>query len=125
MPRESAAIYHRQIDSAVAAALTDAGIKFEQVQGSLYITIAPDQVDRYIALAQQFVRPGAWNEVVGTRWVFIFADGVWQWDSLEAEQRILAHYRQITGGEAPVPSLVLLPPKNLSLPVAWKVYLTT
>ena len=73
-----------------AAALSDAGIRFEEDQGSLYITLAPDQVDRYIALAQQFVRPGAWNEVVGTRWVFIFADGAWQWDSLEAEQRILA-----------------------------------
>ncbi len=57
---------------------------------SLYITIPPAQVDAYIAIARQFVRAGAWNEVVGTRWAFIFEDGVWNWDTPEAEQALLA-----------------------------------
>jgi len=78
-----------------AEALAEAGIPFEERQGSLYITLAPDKVDDYIALAQQFVRPGAWNEIVGTQWRFIFADGTWHWDSLEAEQRILARCHEL------------------------------
>jgi len=73
-----------------AEALRAEGIPFEERQGSLYITIPPAKLDRYIEIARQFVQPDAWNEVVGTRWLFIYSDGVWAWDSLEAEARILA-----------------------------------
>ncbi|MCS7062396.1 MAG: leucine--tRNA ligase, partial [Anaerolineae bacterium] len=73
-----------------ADALRAEGIPFEERQGSLYITIPPEKLDRYIEIARRFVRPDSWNEVVGLRWVFIFHDGVWEWDSLEAEARILA-----------------------------------
>jgi leucyl-tRNA synthetase len=60
-----------------------------------YITIPPEKVERYIELAQRFVRPDSWNEVVGTRWVFIFANGVENWDSVESGQRILARCKQL------------------------------
>jgi leucyl-tRNA synthetase len=76
-------------------ALIDAWIPFQDRQGSLYITIAPDKLDKYIELAQRYVRPGAWNEIVGTRWLFIFADGAQPWDSLEAEKRILARCHEL------------------------------
>jgi leucyl-tRNA synthetase len=78
-----------------AAALAAAGFPFEEKLGSLYVTIPADRVDTYVALAQRFVRPGAWNEVVGTGWVFIFADEVWTWDSPEAERRILARCHEL------------------------------
>ena len=38
---------------------------------------------------RSFLRPGGWNEVVGVRWIFIFEDGLIEWDSVETEQRIL------------------------------------
>lgn len=71
-------------------ALRREGIPFEERQGSLYITIPPEKVDRYIGVAQQFVRPGEWNEIVGTRWLFIFGPGdIMHLDSPESERRIL------------------------------------
>ncbi len=76
-------------------ALREAGIPFMEDRGSLYITIPPEKIDRYIEIAQHFVRPDAWNEVVGTRWLFIFHDGGTEWNSLEAEQKILARCKQL------------------------------
>lgn len=73
-----------------ADALRAEQIPFEEKQGSLYVTIPPEKIDRYIALAKQFVRADAWNEVIGTRWHFIFHDKVVTLDSLASEQSILA-----------------------------------
>ena len=78
-----------------ADALRAAGIPFMEDRGSLYITIPPEKVDRYIELAKRFVRSDSWNEVVGTRWLFIFRDGVWEWNSLEAERKILARCKEL------------------------------
>jgi leucyl-tRNA synthetase len=72
-----------------AEALRREGIPFNENQGSLYITLPPAKIDRYIEIAAQHVQPDSWNEIVGTRWLFIFADGVQRWDGMEAEQRIL------------------------------------
>ena len=65
------------------------GIHFVERPEGLYITIPPEKVGIYITRAQEYLRPGAWNEVIGTGWVFIFEDGVWEWDSVEADARIL------------------------------------
>src|SRR4030067_3564056 len=74
------------------------GIPFDQRQAGLFFTIPPDKVDRYIDLAQRFVLPGSWVEVVGDRWAFIFPDGVWEWDSLESEARILERCKRLEPG---------------------------
>jgi leucyl-tRNA synthetase len=76
-------------------ALIDEGIPFEEHWHGLYVTIPISKVDRYIELARQYLLPGCWNEVVGARWVFIFDDGVWEWDSVDSEQRILERCKQI------------------------------
>jgi len=73
-----------------AEALKDEGIPFEEKQGSLYITIQQQKAERYMEIAQKFVKTGKWNEVIGTRWAFVFSDGVMNWDSTEAEKKILA-----------------------------------
>ena len=72
-----------------ADALRDAGISFEEQDGALAVTLAPEQVDRYIEIAQQHLQPGRWTEVVGVRWHFIFPDAVLDFDALAAEQAIL------------------------------------
>jgi leucyl-tRNA synthetase len=66
-------------------------IPFEERQGSLYITIPPAKLSRYVELAQQFVVPGEWNEIVGAKWLFIFgiAD-IETFGGIEGERRILA-----------------------------------
>jgi len=74
----------------LAAALAEAGIPFEEQDGSLFVTMDRRQVDRYIVLAQAHLRSGSWTEVVGARWAFIFDDEVVLFDGIEAEQKILA-----------------------------------
>lgn len=58
------------------------------------ITIPLYRVERYIELAQEYLQPNYWNEVVGTGWVFIFDDGVVAWRSLEDGVHILAHCQE-------------------------------
>lgn len=78
-----------------AGALTDAGISFEEKEGSLYVTLDRDQVEHYITLAQANLHPGCWTEVVGASWVFVFDDGVMEFDSVEADQEILARCKAL------------------------------
>ena len=78
-----------------AEALRSAGIPFVENRGSLYITIPPEKMDEYIAMARYHVQPDAWNEIVGARWLFIFHDGMEEWNSLETEQKILARCKEL------------------------------
>ena len=75
--------------------LRSEGMAFEEHKGGWYITIPPEKVDRYIELVRSFLRPGGWNEVVGTRWTFIFDDGLVEWDSVDVEQQILEKVKRL------------------------------
>lgn len=77
-------------------ALASADIPFDQGPDGLSITIPAGKVGDYIELAQAYIQPGSWIEVVGTRWVFIFEDGVQQWDSVESDARILARCQELS-----------------------------
>jgi leucyl-tRNA synthetase len=83
------------LNEGFSTALREAEIPFFDRMGSLYITIPPEKIDRYIEIAKRFVRSDSWNEIVGTRWLFIYHDDVWEWNSLEAEQRILARCQEL------------------------------
>jgi leucyl-tRNA synthetase len=76
-------------------ALSAAGIACEARDGSLYVTLEREQVDRYVALAQAYLQPGSWTEVVGARWLFVFDDGVREFNSLEADQQILKRCKEL------------------------------
>ncbi|MBE0411368.1 MAG: class I tRNA ligase family protein [Anaerolineales bacterium] len=76
-------------------ALRAAGIPFDEDARGLAITIPFEKIDDYIELASNHIVSDAWNEVVGTRWVFIFSDGVWEWDSWESEKRILERCKRL------------------------------
>ncbi len=78
------------MENGFSESLRAEGIQFEENDDGLYVTILVEKLDRYIALAKRFIRPGSWNEVVGMGWVFIFEDGLWEWDSLESDGFILA-----------------------------------
>ncbi len=73
-----------------AEALREAGMPFEQGGPHLCVTLDEAQVDRYVEIAQAHVQPGAWTEVIGARWEFVFADHVQALDSAAADQEILA-----------------------------------
>ena len=82
-------------EEGLADALAGAGIRFEEQDGSLYVTLDRPQVERYVALAQAHVRPGSWIDVVGAEWAFVFDDGVVRFDSVAAGQAILARCRAL------------------------------
>ena len=78
-----------------AKALAKSGIAFEERDGSFYVTLDRNQVDRYITLAQAYINPGSWTEVVGAEWAFVFADEVVPFNGTDAEQRILARCKEL------------------------------
>jgi leucyl-tRNA synthetase len=78
-----------------AEGLDEAGIAFEQVDGAYAVTIPIEKVGTFVELAQKHLQPGAWAEVVGTQWLFVFPDGVMDWNSVETDASILAHLKEL------------------------------
>jgi len=78
-----------------AEALVEAGISFEDQDGSLRVTMDRSQVDRYVALVQAHIKPECWAEVVGARWAFVLNDGVREFDSVEADREIVARCKEL------------------------------
>ncbi len=72
--------------SAVLAAMK---IPFTMQRGDLYVTLTEAQIDPYIAAIQPNIEPGHWVEVVGSHWVFLFADQRIALGSVEEEREIL------------------------------------
>jgi len=84
-----------------AEALAAAGIAHEEAADSWRVALqGAAQAEAYIALARRYVRPGAWVEVVGARWAFVFADGVRELDSVEADREILARCQALDSATA-------------------------
>lgn len=90
----------RTMQPGFAQALQQAGFSFTDAESGVQVGLAADQVDAYVRLVQKYLLPGAWNEVVGARWLFIFNDGVWTWDSVDADARILARCKELEPGVA-------------------------
>ncbi|MBI3743022.1 MAG: leucine--tRNA ligase [Chloroflexi bacterium] len=85
----------RTMREGFADALRSEGIPFEDKAGHLFITIPQAKVGRYVKIARAHLQPGSWNELVGGQWLFLFDDGVVEWDSFEAEKRILARCKAV------------------------------
>jgi len=67
-----------------------AGIPFEENADAFEVTIPPDKSDIFIDLAVGSVQEGYCIEVVGTRWQFIFTDGIFSLDSAKTDASILS-----------------------------------
>ncbi len=77
-------------------ALGQAGFRFQEEDGHLYVTLSADQTDRYVELARRYLKPGCWVEVVGGRWLFLFDDGAVELDSEAADRQILARCQALS-----------------------------
>ncbi len=80
------------------SALEASEIQFTSDSRGVYITIPAGKADQYIHIATEHLQPGYWNEVVGSRWVFIFDNGIWEWESPESEARILTRCKEMEAG---------------------------
>ncbi|MHB0924335.1 MAG: leucine--tRNA ligase [Bellilinea sp.] len=70
-------------------------ISFTETGGDVQVTMSAVQTDGYIKIAQKYLEPGSWNEIVGARWLFIFDNGMWTWDSVDTDARILARCKDL------------------------------
>lgn len=77
-------------------ALRTEKISFTETDGGVQVTMSAGQADGYIKIAQKYLEPGSWNEIVGARWLFIFANGMWTWDSVDTDARILARCKELS-----------------------------
>jgi leucyl-tRNA synthetase len=93
--RTKSSVRSEAVEDGFANVLKENGFSFKQQAGALQVTIPADRVQDYIDLVKAHLLPGAWVEIVGTTWAFVFQDEVWKWDSLEAEQKILDRCREL------------------------------
>ena len=76
-------------------ALEEAGFLFEKKESGLYVTMQAGKADAYATLVQEHLQTGCWTEVIGGRWLFIFEDGIIEFDSEEADQAIMSRCRDL------------------------------
>jgi leucyl-tRNA synthetase len=78
-----------------ASELDSNGIAYEEVEGSYCVSIPLGKIEDYIEIAKAHIKSDCWNEIVGTKWIFIFEDGVMEWDSMAADALILSRCKEI------------------------------
>jgi len=93
-------VFPGSVNEGFTESLKAAGIEFfagsvGSVGEGLYVTLQKDQVQSYVVLMQKYLKGDNWNEIVGSRWLFIFDDGVKELDSVESDQAILARCKAI------------------------------
>jgi leucyl-tRNA synthetase len=93
-------VFPDSVEPTFKGVLTSAGIQFTTTVFSglgeaLLVTLQHGQVEAYIALMRQHLKAENWNEIIGSRWAFIFSDAVMELDSVEADQTILARCKAI------------------------------
>ena len=76
-------------------ALAEAGIACEELDGAWGVSVGESQAASYAELAQEYVRPGQWIEMIGARWVFVFDDGTMVFDSAASESAILERCKSL------------------------------
>jgi leucyl-tRNA synthetase len=79
-------------------ALKEIGFDFAEQDGNYFLTVPADRAEEYIEVVQQHLKANTWAEIVGTKWVFIFEDGLKNWDSVESDQNILARCQELDPG---------------------------
>ncbi len=80
---------HGTMKAGFSEALDSAGIPHVVENGSEMVTIPQGKVQAYIEIAENHLKKGCWNEIIGTTWSFLFEDGRMVLDSVEADAAIL------------------------------------
>lgn len=93
-------VFPGSVDDGFAQKLATAGIEFSaqavtDLGEGLFVTLTSEQIDTYVELIQQNLKSTHWNEIVGSKWLFIFDDTVLELDSAEADQAILTRCKAL------------------------------
>jgi leucyl-tRNA synthetase len=84
-----------KLKSGFVARLQSEGFDIDEKDDGIGIIIPSDKFDVYAGIAQEYLQPGSWCEVVGAKWAFIFKEGITYWDSVETGQNILERCKVI------------------------------
>jgi leucyl-tRNA synthetase len=95
--RDPAGLAARLDEAGIACCKVAAGeVAADEAGTALSVTLeGADQVERYLLALKDAVQPGYWVDVVGARWAFVFDDGVFEFDSVEADQDLLARCKEL------------------------------
>jgi len=77
------------VDKGFQEALATDDFAYHEEEGEIQVSMQRDQVDRYVALLQTYLKSGYWVSVAGGRWLFVFDDGPMSFDGIASEERIL------------------------------------
>lgn len=84
-------VAQERVKNGFVQAVQAIGIQVDQQAEAFEMVIPQEKVGAYTQLAQEYLHPGHWIELVGSQWLFIFEDGVREWHSIEDDQEILKH----------------------------------
>ncbi|HBR10082.1 TPA: leucine--tRNA ligase [Candidatus Acetothermia bacterium] len=77
------------------AALVADGISAAESAAGIRVSLEAGQIDRYIEIAREYLKPGRFTAVVGARFAVILEDGVYDLDSVRSDREILARLQQL------------------------------
>lgn len=83
------------VDPEFAAALATAGFAHEMSDDGITVDLTVSDLDGYLALLREHLRPDGWASVAGARFAFVFDDGVRELDSAAADREILSRLQKI------------------------------
>ncbi|MGD8397634.1 MAG: leucine--tRNA ligase [Anaerolineae bacterium] len=94
------------VDEGFIPALDAAGFQYETRDGTLYVEMQGADADHYLEIVSEHLQPGHWCEVVGGRWLFLFAGSdqagsgsrMLALDSMESDRAILARCQELEPG---------------------------
>jgi len=87
-------VHHSAVKEGFFEAVAPLGVNCEKDAEGWNFTFLVEKADEFIQVVKNYISPGYWVEIVGSKWLFVFDQEIIIWDSVETSQRILELCRQ-------------------------------
>ncbi|MEN6392572.1 MAG: leucine--tRNA ligase [Anaerolineaceae bacterium] len=87
-------VHHSAVKEGFFEAVAPLGVNCEKDAEGWNFTFLVEKADEFIQVVKNYISPGHWVEIVGSKWLFVFDQEIIIWDSVETSQRILELCRQ-------------------------------
>ncbi|MEN6299251.1 MAG: leucine--tRNA ligase, partial [Anaerolineaceae bacterium] len=82
-------VHHSAVKKGFFEAVAPLGVNCEKDAEGWNFTFLVEKADEFIQVVKNYISPGYWVEIVGSKWLFVFDQEIIIWDSVETSQRIL------------------------------------
>lgn len=82
-------VHHSAVKEGFIEAVAPLGVNCEKDAEGWNFTFLVEKADEFIQVVKNYISPGHWVEIVGSKWLFVFDQEIIIWDSVETSQRIL------------------------------------